>query len=222
MIRNIYLHQKKLALEFFLIKLLISLAESLENYAPYADIKKTRLGIFLLNANHFNQHIKPETDLKQYTHQFIKENYANYKELCDYDVTAIVKLLAQMDIQHPAAQIAKRLHNRQMPKIIPIDMANVDRVKNLLLEFKALHSQTIQDWEIALIETPHQSYTVKEDPILITNEQGIVRPLNEMSLMIDAMGDKQEHTAFICIDKISYAHPPIQAFIKNLCETVTS
>lgn len=213
MTRNIYFHQKKLALEFFLIKLLTSLAENLENYASYADIKKTRLGTFLLNANQFNQQINPTTDLKQHTQHFITQNYANYKELCDYDVSAIIKTLAQMNVDHPAAKIAKRLHYRQMPKIIRIDPTDVARVKKLLLEFKKIHQHTLQDWQLALIETPHQSYIVGEDPILITNEQGTVRPLNEMSFMIDAMGDKLEYTAFICIDKISYTDPLIQTFL---------
>ncbi len=221
MTRNIYLHPKKLALEFFLIQLLTSLAQSVDDYAPYADIKKTRLGTFLSNANQFNQQINAATDLNQHKQQFLTQNYANYKELCDYDVSAIIKLLAQMDTQHPAAQIAQRLHYRQMPKIIRIDIADVDRIKKLLVDFKAAHSETLQDWQLALIQTPHQSYTVSDDPILITNEQEVVRPLNEMSFMIDAMGDKLEHTAFICIDKTSYTYPPLQALIKNLSEAVT-
>ncbi len=216
MTRNIYLHQKKLALEFFLIKLLINLAESLNDYAPYAQLKKTRLGIFLLNANQFNQQISSTTDLEQHKQNFLTQNYTNYKELCDYDVSVIVKLLAQMDTQHTAAQIAKRLHYRQMPKIIRIDTIDVDRVRQLLQELKTSHPQDIQDWQLALIQTPHQSYTVEDDPILITNEHGIVRPLNEMSFMIDAIGDKLEHTTFLCIDKMTYTHPAVQDFIKSL------
>ncbi|MCD6039772.1 MAG: Deoxyguanosinetriphosphate triphosphohydrolase-like protein [Gammaproteobacteria bacterium] len=216
MTRNIYLHQKKLALESFLIKLLISLAENIDNYRPYAEIKKTRLGIFLSNANQFNQTINAATDLEQHKQNFLRENYANYKELCDYDVFAIVKLLAQMDIQHPAAQIAQRLHHRQMPKIIRLDVADIPHVKKQLAEFKITHHPEIQDWQLTLIQTPHQSYTVEDDPILITNEQGIVRPLNEMSMMIDAIGDKLEHTAFLCVDKISYANLALQNFIKDV------
>ncbi len=216
MTRNIYLHQKKLALEFYLIKLLISLAESLDNYVPYADIKETRLGIFLSHANQFNHEINTETDLKQHTHHFITQNYANYKELCDYDVSAIVKSLAQMNTEHPAAQIAKRLHYRQMPKIIRIDADDLERVKNLLQKFKSTHKQMIQDWQLALIQTPHQSYTISDDPILIANEQGHVRPLNKISLMIDAIGDKLEHTAFICIDKSTFDLPIVQDLVKDL------
>ncbi len=215
MIRNIYLHQKKLVLEFFLIKLLRSLAENLD-YAPYADIKKTRLGVFLSCANEFNQKINSVTDIEQHIYHFFTQNYADYKELCDYDVFAVVKLLAQVDSSHPAAQIAKRLHDRQMPKIIRIDNADIGRVKQLLSEFKTTHRDTIQDWQIDLIQTPHRSYTVSDDPVLIINEHDIVRPLNEISLMIDAIGDKLEHTAFIYVDKMAYADKHIQNFVESL------
>jgi HD superfamily phosphohydrolase len=217
MTRNIYLHQKKLALEFFLIKLLSSLAESMDDYPPYAAIKKTRLGIFLAHANQFNQGLHFTADLEQYRQHFLTQNYVIYKELCDYDVSAVVKLLAQMDNeQHPAAQIAKRLHYRQMPKIIRIDAIDVERVKQQVAEVKAAHPAQIQDWQLALRQIPHQSYTVEEDPILIVNEHNLVRPLNEMSLMIEAIGNKFEHTAFLCIDKIIYAHSSVQQLIKNL------
>lgn len=216
MARNIYLHQKKLALEFFLVKLLTSLAEDLDDYAPYAEIRKTRLGIFLSHANQFNQQINSSTSLEQHTQNFLLQNYANYKELCDYDVSATVKLLAQMDIQHPAAHIAKRLHHRQMPKIIRIDTAEVSHIQKLLIEFKTSHKQAIQDWQLTLIQTPHRSYTADDDPILIANEHNIVRPLNEMSVMIDAISDKLEHTVFLCIDKTIYDNIDLQPLIKIL------
>jgi HD superfamily phosphohydrolase len=216
MTRNIYLHQKKLALEFFLIKLLVSLAESIDNHSAFSEIKKTRLGIFLSYANQFNQKIQRAKNKELYKKNFIVDNYANYKELCDYDVLAVVKSLAHMTMQHPAVQIAKRLHYRQMPKIIRIDIADIPHVKEALKKFKARHVKDIQDWQLDLIQIPHQSYKVEEDPILIMNEQGIVKPLDKISLMIDAMGDKLEHAAFLCIDKSSYSQPVIQDFLKNL------
>jgi len=213
MTRNIYLHQKKLALEFFLIKLLVSLAENIDTHTAFEEIKKTRLGIFLSHANIFNKNKNNNNNNKI---NFLLENYSNYKELCDYDVFAIVKLLAHMDLQHPAVQIAKRLHYRQMPKIIRIDITtDIPNVKKTLEKFKEVHTKEIQDWQLALIQIPHQSYTIEEDPILISNEQGVVKPLDKISFMIDAMGDKLEHAAFLCIDKAAYAIPSVQEFINN-------
>lgn len=86
MTRNIYHYQKKLALEFFLVKLLQSLAESLETYLPYAPIKKTRLGKFLMAANLLNMATLAGENVNEIKEKFLSENYSDYKELCDYDI----------------------------------------------------------------------------------------------------------------------------------------
>jgi len=216
MTRSIYHHSKKLALEFFLIQWLRSLAESLETYAPYAEIKSTRLGKFLLAANRFNQeapHTKNKEALKQH---FLKDNYANYKELCDYDLFAIIKILAHMNNDHAATQIAKRLQYRQMPKIVRLDDMDTQAVEDKMIAFKKTHSRSIQPWQLELIKTPHQAYSVEEDPILIVDEQNVVRPLNKMSHLIHAISDKSEHTAFLCIDKGIAEEKQVVSFIKKL------
>ncbi len=216
MMRNIYLNQKKLALEFFLVKLLTNLAENLEHYAPYAAIKDTRLGHFLCRANQFNQEAKSSSKTETLKKQFLQENFVDYKELADYDVFAIIKVLAQMTVEHPAAQIAKRIHHRQMPKIIRLDPTDIPRAEKILKECKSTQLHDIQDWQLAIIKTPHQSYTIEEDPILILNEYGTVRPLDTLSLMINAIGDKLEHTAFLCIDKMIYETNHVQNLCKEL------
>lgn len=218
MIRNIYLNPKKLALEFFLIKLLVILAENLENNAVFLDIKNTRLGNFLISVNRFNQKASSSQQTEELRHQFLKQNYSNYKELCDYDVFAIIKSLAQMDLDHPATQIARRLQFRQMPKIIRLDHINIHSANALLSEFKNKNQHSIQDWQLAIIKTPHQSYT-EEEPILISNELAIVKPLEETSLMINAIQDKLEHSAFLCVDKSIYLNLSVQDFIKTLRNT---
>ncbi len=200
MMRNIYHLQKKLALEFFLVKLLTNLAESLKTYPAFTDFKTTRLGKFLLQANQFNQKIKSVDNVDKLKQEFLAQNYATYKELADYDIFATVKELAEMSDQHPAVQLAKRLQFRQMPKIIGLDYVDIKIAEQILSEFKETHQNKFQDWQIALIKTPHQSYTIEEDPILVLNEQGQVKPINETSLMINAISDKFENMAFLCID----------------------
>jgi hypothetical protein len=76
----------------------------------------------------------------------------------------------------------------------------------------------IQDWQMDIIKTPHQSYTIEEDPILVLSEQGIVKPINEMSLMINAISDKFENNAFICVDSAIAEHPKVAKLIKKLTE----
>lgn len=222
MIRNIYFHQKKLAFEYFLIKLLTHLAQTLEDYTAYREVKNTRLGRFLCSANQFNHQMKTASSPEKLKQTFLKNNYVDYKELSDYDVFAAIKQLAQMNIEHPAAQIAERIHLRQMPKIISLDSTTIETAENLIHTFKHENKNTVSDWQIAIIKTPHQSYSIEEDPILIADEYGRTRPLNTLSMMINAIGDKLEQHAFLCIDKTIYANPGIQNIIQELNQQNTS
>lgn len=221
MVRNIYHLQKKLALEFFMVKLLRSLAESLESYAPYAIIKATRLGEFLIKVNTFNNTI-PSPD-KRDTHKknFLQKNYDHYKELCDYDIFMVIRLLSEMKDDHPATCIAKRIQHRQMPKIVRLSHAKIPTFEPIIHDFKQSHKNDFQDWQITLIQTPHQSYKVEADPILVVNEQNMVQPINEISLMISAISDKYEHTAFLCIDKEIANDSRVSQLIEKLTQGMT-
>jgi len=222
MTRNIYHHHKKIALEFFLVRLLKSLAENL-SYTHYAEIKATRLGKFLSAVHAFNQQSNTFSNSDILKEQFLQDNHILYKELCDYDVFAVVKLLAEKNTDDPAVQISKRLQHRQMPKIIRFDQLDMQAAQTLLSEFKQQHKNTIADWQLNLIKTPHQSYSADEDAILVVNEQGRVTPINEMSFMIKAISDKLEHSAFLCVDKLLMQDERIQQFIKKLStETLPS
>jgi HD superfamily phosphohydrolase len=216
MTRNIYFHQKKLAFEFFLVKLLASLAENLETMKAFEPIKQTRLGHFLLFANQFNQDLKTTNDIANLKRRFIKEHYVLYKELCDYDIFMAIKLLAQMNLPSVAVQIAKRLHWRVMPKIIRLNQENISHVESRLLAFKQQYNDVIEDWQIFLIRTPHQSYTGEEDPILIKNGNNSIKTLSEISFIIQAMENKLEHSAFLSIDKEVYEHPIVKDLLRAI------
>jgi hypothetical protein len=216
MMRNIYHLQKKLALEFFLIQLLQNLAETLATFAPFTELRTTKLGQFLLRVNDFNHTLNASIEkVAEHCHDFLQANYGIYKELCDYDIFIVIKQLAAMDNTHPAVCLAKRLQFRIMPKIIHLDDKDIKVSEQLLEEFKAKHKNDFQAWQISLIETPHQSYTL-EDPILVVSENGTTRPINEMSLMIDAMSDKFENTAFLCVDAEIYEDKQVKEFLKKL------
>ena len=129
MMRNIYFHQKKLALEYFLVQLLSSVAQDINHHVIFSHQKKSRLGNFLSEVNDFNHAIKKTNRKEQVKQAFIEKNYPIYKELCDYDIFSIIASLAKTDSDHPAVQIAKRLHFRQMPKIIRLDQADISKAK---------------------------------------------------------------------------------------------
>ena len=215
MVRNIYQLQKKLAIEHLLVQLFSILAESMDHPA-FAEIRASRLGKFLMAANVYNTNVASSKQIPMLKQRFLDENYADYKELCDYDVFALIKKLAEMSDQHPAVQIAARLQYRQMPKIARIDAVNLTAVENELNEFKAEHKNKYQHWQLTILQTPHSSYSGEDDPIQVVNEHGVVKPLHEYSIMIDAISDRQEHTAFLSIDKSIAGDEAVIKFIGDL------
>jgi len=215
MMRNIYHSQKKLALEYFLVQWLIQLASSLATHPPYAQLKQNPLAQFLMAADEFNQKAKAE-GLAKHKKAFLKTRYENYKELCDYDVFALIKRLATMCDDHPATQIAARLHYRKMPKIIRLDHVDHRIAEAALKTFKDRYQADFQDWQLAIIKTPHQSYSGEEDPILVKNERDIVKPIGEISFMLNAISDKLEHVSFLCIDKLIVDDKRVKALIDEL------
>ena len=155
-------------------------------------------------------------NIKKLKSDFLEQNQENYKELCDYDVFALIKQLACHSDENPATQIAIRLHHRQMPKIIRLDQVRLPKAEADLRDFKAKYSQDFQDWQLTILQTPHQSYSGEEDPILVINEQNVIQPIGNYSIMINAISDKLEHIAFLCIDKTIANDRRVSAFIKNL------
>jgi HD superfamily phosphohydrolase len=216
MARNIYHSQKKLALEAFMVKLLANLAETLEVNEAYAAIRGTRLGEFLIAANRFNETFPSAQNKTNAKQTFLKDNYKNYRELCDYDVYALIKQLAELTDLCPAIQIAKRLQNRSMPKILRLEGVDVHAAEHDMRTFKKHHQQDFEDWQIMLILTPHQSYSGEEDPIMVINEQGRIMPISHFSFMINALSDRLEHIAFLCIDAPIAEDPRILSFVADL------
>jgi HD superfamily phosphohydrolase len=212
MVRNIYHGHKKLAIEQLLVQLLASLAESLETYEPYASIRKSRLGQLLIAVNQFNQ---KEVVTAAEKKLFIEQNYANYKELCDDDAFLLIRHLADKVDAHPASHIASRIKYRHMPKIVHVEHHDWQQVVHEIQDFKARHAKQYQDWQITLIQTPHQAYRGDENPILVVNEESQVRSIDQFSFMINAISDKLEHTALISIDKMIAEEKPVLALMQH-------
>jgi HD superfamily phosphohydrolase len=216
MVRNIYQLQKKLAIEYMMVQLFASLAKSMENYPLFASILGTRLGQFLVSANAYNAQVAASTDLEKLKQSFLTANFPNYKELCDYDVFTLIRQLAEMNDSHPAVQIAKRIQYRIMPKIVRLDYADLNSVQEELSQFKSQHLSEYQDWQLTLMQSPHRSYSGEDDPILVVNEQGAIKSIDQYSIMIDAISDRLEHAAFLFIDKSIVNEKPVSAFVKKL------
>jgi HD superfamily phosphohydrolase len=215
MMRNIYYSQKKLALEFLLVQLLAQVSEQLDDQV-HQEIARSRLGIFLKRVNEFNQKARSTKEVKSLKQAFLKDCYPIYKELCDYDVFALINRLVELGDKSPISPIAARLQYRQIPKIIRLDFMNLAQLEPLIAEFKATSGKAYQPWQLALIKTPHQSYIAEGDPILVVNENNDVRPITEMSLMIHAISDKYEQTAFLCLDRELMGDEKVEALIRQV------
>lgn len=219
MTRNIYHSQKKLALETLLVQLLATLAENLEYHDSYSDIRHTRLGKFLIAANRFNQAVENSRNAEEFKREFIEQNYQGYKELCDYDVFSLIKQLAEINDSTACCEMAVRLQQRRMPKIVRLDHAELNSIENELREFKSVHRNDFQDWQIMLIQTPHRSYSGEDDPILVLNENGEIRPISEFSFMINAISDRLEHIAFLAVDVKIAEDTRVDTLMKKLQAT---
>ncbi len=216
MIRNIYQAHKKLAIEFFMVQLLVNLAENLESVAVYQPITETKLGQFLIAANHLNQSMRTCKDLTVLKKEFLAANFHSYKVLCDYDLFALIRQLASLSDQLPATQIATRLHERMMPKIVRLDHIDIAAAQAEIAHFKSQYQDQFQDWQLALIQTPHRAYSGEDDPIMVINEQNAITPIAQFSFMINAMSDRLEHVAFLCIDQPIASDARVQALCQRL------
>lgn len=212
MMRNIYHGHKKLAIEALLIHLLQTLSKQMDDYK---FLLNTKLGKFLAAAHLWNLEKTPESS-KNHKDKFLREYYPIYKTLVDYDVFALIEQLTQMTNKNAAHEIAWRIQNRIMPKIVRLKENNLDVIRQEVQAFKAAHQNEFADWQLMLIQTPHQSYSIGEDPIWVLNEDGKVIPITEISFMINALSDRLEHLIFVAIDQAILQNPKIIHFISYL------
>jgi HD superfamily phosphohydrolase len=215
MTRNMYHGQKKLAFEALLVELLVNASETLAKNTAFKSVQETRLGKFLMAANQFNADIQKGGDVSTIKQAFLKAHFAEYKELCDYDVFLLIKQLAALSDNSAAVQLAKRLQYRRMPKIIRLHESRVKQIAEQLQAFQR-KANDIASWQLMLIETPHQSYSGAEDPIWVVNENGTIKPLDDFSMMINAISDKLERIAFIAFDDAIEHDPRVIEFIKSI------
>ncbi len=214
MTRNLCHHPKKLAFEFLLVSLLAELAKQSPDYTLLTELPKTRIGKFLTAVNTFNHAARTTNQHDQLREQFLLNHYDDYRWLCDYDIFALIRELSELDKNNPAVKLAKRIQYRQIPHIISIQLTH--NTENEIAQFLQENKNTIEAWQFGVIKTPHQSYTIDEDPILVETAERQVKSLDALSLMIRAISDRAEQTAFLCIDHEIMTHPRLASILHIL------
>lgn len=217
MIRNVYQNGKKHGVEYLLKEFLHHLANDVAHQEEFLKLDTyNTLVRFLTNVNYFNQQANKSEDLKSIVNNFLRANYSLYKELCDYDILAMIRYLASLDGNHATILLAKRLQHRILPKILYVHETNVKYVDEMVGEFKQHNCKKIDDWQIALLKLPHLSYAVSKDPILMKDFSGTANYLHDNSMMISAISDKYESECLVVIDSEIVGQSQVAELVKRL------
>lgn len=201
MMRNVYKNGKKDAGEYLLKAFLKYLAQGIEEDRYFTKLEPKSLIDFLQKTNEFNQQAEKTKNFPKLLNAFLEENYASYKQLYDYDILSLIRQLAHADKKHPAITLAKRLYARRIPKVIYGDSEKSRKIDEVVKEFKENNKNQIEDWQIAILNLPHLSYEMSNDPILIEDFSGNAKFLHDNSLMVNALSDKNENTVLVIVDR---------------------
>ena len=205
MMRNVYQNAKKHGAEFLLQQFLKQVATAIHNDQLPTELSSNTLVQFLKALMTYHQEIQQTSHKKTLEHTFMQSHFHLYKQLCDYDIFALIRLMANGSHDHlTATKIASRLQRRQLPKLMPVYETNLPVAKKKLEEFKQCHQGKIEPWQFGLIDLTHLSYQAATDPILVEDISGNTHLLQENSPMIDAISDKRENTYLVCIDQEAY------------------
>jgi HD superfamily phosphohydrolase len=218
MTQNVYQYPKKNACEFFLTEFLKYLAQGLLEDKRFEPVKQKTLAKFIIQVNHFNSEIKTSKNKEKTIQQFLKNNYEFYKTLYDYDVFSVLRECAQMNFDHPAILLAKRIQTRALPKAIAINPNHYEKAKLMVDEVKEKHKNLIDSWQLRILNLPHQSYQAEHDPLLMRDESGKVKHLHERSFILNVLSDRWESSSLVSIDQ-NILH---LTAVKQLCEKLKS
>lgn len=213
MMKNVYHNGNKYAAEVLLTKFLKHLASSIWQQDLFPEVKDTSLAKFLQSVTKYNQQAQAEqsADLKK---AFLQENYSQYKRLCDYDVFTMIRYLSGLESNLPVVKIARRLYARQLPKVISIEESHLEEVRLLIDKLKQTYQ--LEDWQLSLIDLPHQSYLGSQDPIWVVNKLSQVRNLQDDSVLISGLSDKLEQSHLIFIDREVLQHKAVRGFFSRV------
>lgn len=201
MIRNIYHHKKKHAVEYLLIQFMTKLAEHMPTTDILAKYRDTPLGQLLVNANAFNQRIRDSKPPHSEIAVFLEQNFGLYERLCDYHVFVMIQELAQLTVDHDIIQLAQRIFHRQMPALIALPPDRVEEVRGFVASYQKEHAHQISAWQLAIITAPQSFYSDHHDPVWVVDGRGEKQKISDLSHIIHALSDRHEQSCLLLMDK---------------------
>lgn len=201
MIRNIYHHKKKQAVEYLLIQFMTKLAEHMPTTDFLAQYRDSPLGQLLVNANVFNHHIRENKPTRAEISTFLEKNFHLYERLCDYHVLVMIQELAQLTIEHDIIKLAQRIFHRHMPALITLPAEHIEAVRILVESYKKAQAEYLSTWQVAIINTPQSFYNEHHDPIWVVGSRGDKQKISDLSHIIRALSDRHEPSCVLLMDK---------------------
>jgi len=199
MIRNIYHHYKKFAIERLLVRLFHALSECMQTEPFLEQIRQSLLGRYITHAIGYIKQIAQEGMTEANKRAFFQENFALYCDLRDYHVTDLIAQLVAMEHKHDVIELAKRIHFRHLPEIYFLDIEQMDAVTQAIAQIKQQHGD-IRDWQLQVLKMPQLSYTGEDSPIYVRDKTGEIYPITDVSLMVDSLSDTYEHACSLFVD----------------------
>lgn len=217
MIRNVYQNGKKHSAEYLLKEFLQHLAHDLAEQKDFLKLNMHDAAVqFLQNVSSFNQQAAQAKNLTKLKMDFMQNNYDLYKKLCDYDILALIRHLANLEHDDSTVMLAKRLQYRILPKILYIHEKDIKRVDEIIQKFKDKNKKQVRAWQVNLLQLPHLSYAINKDPILVRDFAGKINYLHDNSMMIGAISDKYESSYLVVIDAQILDQSVVQKLMQEL------
>lgn len=193
MLRNVYYHPKKMAIELYLVKFLKNLSQAIKEHPHFAVYQTTPIGKFLYELHGYNQSNAGKED-------FLSRMYDIYASLSDCDIYLLLRNVAAMPIDHDCVLLANKINQRQLPEIITLNPQEFAHAQRYFIDKEIQNIADIRPWQLMLVDIPRRPYIDNEDPILIHDRQE-VRLLHDISPIINALSAVSEQVGFICVDQ---------------------
>ncbi len=198
MLSNIYYNGKVKAAEYILqmfLKELRKVAESDET----KESEKIRMCVPEHLWSFFSKcKLIDVKNAKKSRGKFLRSAFVDYKVMTDFDIWAACRGIANLSSKKDICELARRLMNRNLPKVYSIDRSNYEGAVHEVEKYRA--SNDIPEWKLGLLVLPVKSYKGDEDPILVFQEDGTTRTVSSSSILLNTIADKAETFYFLRVD----------------------
>ncbi|MCD8524761.1 MAG: HD domain-containing protein [Gammaproteobacteria bacterium] len=213
MIRNIYHHDKKIAAEYLLATFLTELAKHILEADFLLPYRETTLGQLLIRIHAFNRSFQSKKIERTDIEAFLAENFELYKQLCDFHILVLMAELAQLTLKHDVVELAKRIHDRHMPKTLSLHPEQTDSVQKMIIDMMERSVYDISPWQLQVIRTPRLCYAGERDPIWVQESSGKARKIQEHSMLVQSLSNQYEQACLLLVDQAIINRPEVKKLI---------